>query len=131
MRLEGEASTHIIAALKLHETINMVFKQEGQVSMPGVPDIYVEDKEKGAFWIEVKLVKEYPKRETSKVLKHEFDNKQVNFFKRTSTNSFAIIADIAENKKLEFRIIKKEEIKNNFTLKEFKELRIWGGEKFW
>jgi hypothetical protein len=131
MRLEGEASTHIIAALKLHETINMVFKQEGQVSMPGVPDIYVEDKEKGAFWIEVKLVKEYPKRETSKVLKHEFDNKQVNFFKRTSTNSFAIIADIAENKKLEFRIVKKEEIKNNFTLKEFKEFRIWGGEKFW
>ena len=98
--------------------------------MPGVPDIYVED-DNGAFWIEVKLIKKYPKKGTSKVLEHEFSGKQIKFFKKTSTNSFAIIADIAEGKTIEFRIVKKEDIKENFTLDEFKKLKIWGGEKFW
>ena len=129
--LEGDASTHIIQAVKKIESVKIVFKEEGQVSMPGVPDIYVDDEVSGAFWIEVKLVKKYPKRSNSIILEHDFSPEQIRFFNKTSTKSFAIIADIADGKKLEFRIVPKKKIKCKMNLSEFKELKIWGGEKFW
>ena len=129
--LEGEASEHIIQILRSVHGQKMTFKQEGQVSMPGVPDIYTEDIN-GPIWIEVKLVKAYPKRDNSKILKHDFDNFQTKFFKNTKSRSFALIADVAENKKIEFRILKKEDVKEKITFAEFKKLPKWDVKnKFW
>lgn len=128
--LEGEASEHIIQILRSVHGQKMTFKQEGQVSMPGVPDIYTEDK-KGTIWIEVKLVSKHPKRKSSKILKHHFDEFQLKFFRNTCSRAYALIADITKDK-LEFRVIKKEDVKENFTLEEFEKMKIWNvKEKFW